>query len=146
MQFMHDPSLAAYEAGLYVLAYLLGAKDVGLTFNKHETEILAYSDASWLERGAYPIRWARGFLWGAAVSYSARKVKIVPQSSAEADTAAYSKAAKDLRYVTNVIGAGGFHLKLCTACHYQVRQPGRRLVNQERWLHAAQQALRALVP
>ena len=34
-QFMHDPSLAAYEAALYVLAYLLGAKDIGLTFNKY---------------------------------------------------------------------------------------------------------------
>ena len=47
---------------------------------------------------------------GAAVSYSARKVKIVPQSSAEAETAAYSKAAKpkDVRYVTNVIGPEGF--------------------------------------
>ena len=46
------------------------------------------------------------------MSYSARKVKIVPQSSAESETAAYAKAAKDVRYVTNVLGDGGFGLKL----------------------------------
>ena len=89
-QFMHDPSPRRfYEAGLYVLAYLLGAKDVGLTFNKHETEIVAYSDASW---NMVPIPFGRHvvFYGGAAVSYSARKVKIVPQSSAEAETAAYT--------------------------------------------------------
>ena len=49
---------------------------------------------------------------GAAVSYSARKVKTVPQLSAEAETAAYSKAAKEVRYVTNIIGPEGFQLKL----------------------------------
>ena len=32
--------------------------------------------------------------------------------AAESETAAYSKAAKDVRYVTNVLGAGGFNLKL----------------------------------
>ena len=48
---------------------------------------------------------------GAAVSYLARKVKVVPQSSAEAETAAYAKAAKDVRYVTNIIGPEGFELK-----------------------------------
>ena len=46
-QFMHDPSLAAYDAGLNILAYLLSAKDLGLTFTRLEPEIVAYSDASW---------------------------------------------------------------------------------------------------
>ena len=105
------PSLAAYEAGLYIIAYLLGAKDIGLTYSKHMPEIVAYSDAPW---NVVPIPFGGHvvFYGGAAVSYSARKVKIVPQSYAEAETAAYSKAAKDVRYVTNVLGAGGFNLKL----------------------------------
>ena len=93
------------------LSYLLGAKDIGLTFNKNEPEIVAYSDASW-NKVPIPFGGHVIFYGGAAVSYAARKVKIVPQSSAEAETAAYSKAAKDIRYVTNVIGSGGFLLKL----------------------------------
>ena len=80
-QFMHDPSMEAYEAGLYVLAYLTGAKDIGLTYNKNLPEIYAYSDASWnvvpIPFGGHAVIYG-----GAAVSYSARKVKIVPQSSA----------------------------------------------------------------
>ena len=110
-QYMHDPSLAAYEAGLNVLAYMLSAKDIGLTFNKHASEIVAYSDASW---NVVPIPFGGHvvFCGGAAVSYSARKVKIVPQSSAEAETAAYAKSAKDVRYVTNIVGPDGFQLKL----------------------------------
>ena len=108
---MHDPSMAAYEAGLNVLAYLVSAKNIGLTFNKYQPEVIAYSDASGnmvpIPFGGHAIIYG-----GAAVSYSARKVKIVPQSSAEAETAAYSKAAKDVRYVTNVIGTEGFQLRL----------------------------------
>ena len=75
---------------------MLSAKDIGLTFNKHKPEIVANSDASW---NVVPIPFGGHvvFYGGAAVSYSARKVKIVPQSSAEAETAAYSKAAKDVR-------------------------------------------------
>ena len=49
---------------------------------------------------------------GAAVSYSARKVKIVPQSSTEAEPAACAKAAKDVGYVTIIVGSDGFQLKL----------------------------------
>ena len=58
---MHDPSLAAYKAGLYVLAYLLGAKDVGHHFQQardRDRRVLGRI----LERGAYPVRWERGFL------------------------------------------------------------------------------------
>ena len=40
---------------------------------------------------------------GATISYSARKLKIIPQSTAEAETAAYANAAKDLRFVLNVL-------------------------------------------
>ena len=36
----------------------------------------------------------------------------MPQSPAEAETAAYAKAAKDVRYVTNIVGSDGFQLKL----------------------------------
>jgi hypothetical protein len=110
-QFMHDPSLAAFDAGLNILAYLVSAKDIGLTYTRFEPTIIAYSDASWnqvpIPFGGHVVLYG-----GAAVSYSARKVKIVPQSSAEAETAAYAKAAKDVRYVTNILGSGGFQLKL----------------------------------
>ena len=110
-QFMHDTSLAAFDAGLSILAYLVSAKDIGLTYTRFEPNIIAYSDASW-NQVPIPFGGHVVIYGGAAVSYSARKVKIVPQSSAEAETAAYAKAAKDVRCITNILGSGGFQLKL----------------------------------
>ena len=80
-----------------------------------QSQIYAYSDASW---NVVPIPFdGHAVIYGgAAVSYSARKVKIVPQSSAEAETAAYSKVAKDVKYVVSVIGES-FQLKLSLPIH-----------------------------
>jgi hypothetical protein len=110
-QFMHDPSLSAYDAGLNVLAYLLAAKDIGIVYSKSSPSVVAYSDASW-NQVPIPFGGHVVFYGGAAVSFSARKIKIVPQSSAESETAAYAKAAKDVGYVTNVLGADGFQLDI----------------------------------
>ena len=51
------------------------------------------------------------FFCGAVVSFQARKLKISPQSSAEAETAVYAICAKDLRFVLNVLGSDGMQLQ-----------------------------------
>jgi hypothetical protein len=42
----------------------------------------------------------------------ARKLKIAPQSSAEAETAVYSTSAKDLRFILNVLGPDGLKMSI----------------------------------
>ena len=55
-------SVAACDASLSILAYLLHTKNLGLIYTRHEPEILAYSDASW-NHVLIPIG-GRGYLWG----------------------------------------------------------------------------------
>ena len=86
----------------------------------------------------------RGF--GHAVSISARKLKIVPQSSAEAEYAAYSIAVRDLKFVSQILGSDGFQLLIgkpltCysdnTAAIDTIKQVGVNARNRhyDRWLH-----------
>ena len=97
-QFMHDPSVSAFEAGLAVLSYLGQARSLGITYNGNINKVVAFTDSSWgqvpMPYGGYAI-----FFCGAVVSFQARKLKISPQSSAEAETAVYAICAKDLRFV-----------------------------------------------
>ena len=62
-----------------------------------------FSDSSW-GQSPHPYGGHAIFFCGAAVAFSARKLKIAPQSSAEAELAVYSTAAKDLRFVLNLLG------------------------------------------
>ena len=100
-QFMQDPSIDAYEAGLGVLAYLSSARKIGITYNGNKPAITVFSDSSWGQT-PFPFGGHVVFFCGGAVSYQARKLKIAPQSSAEAETAVYATAAKDLQFVLNV--------------------------------------------
>ena len=105
-QFMQDPSIDAYEAGLGVLAYLSSARKIGITYNGNKPAITVFSDSSWGQT-PFPFGGHVVFFCGGAVSYQARKLKIAPQSSAEAETAVYATAAKDLQFVLNVTGQDG---------------------------------------
>ena len=102
-QFMHDPSTEAYEAALNILAYLSSTRSLGITYDGTRAHVSVFSDSSW-GQVPFPFGGHVVFFCGAAVSFQARKLKIAPQSSAEAETAVYSAAAKDLRFVINVIG------------------------------------------
>ena len=73
-QSMHDPPLSAYDAGLNVLMHMLSAKDLGLTFDKIEPEIVAYSDASWSQVPA-PFGGHVVLYGGVPVPFSALKTK-----------------------------------------------------------------------
>jgi hypothetical protein len=108
---MHDPSSSAFEAGLHILAYLNSTRKMGLIFDGTKPHVSVFSDSSW-GQVPFPFGGHVVFYCGAAVSYVARKLKVAPQSSAEAETAVYSTSAKDLRFVLNVLGADGLQMKL----------------------------------
>ena len=75
---------------------------LGITFDGNKPLLEVYTDASWL-LSPKPFAGHVIMYCGATISYSARKLKIIPQSTAEAETAAYANAAKDLRFVMNVL-------------------------------------------
>jgi len=101
-QVMQSPSRAAYDASIAVLSYLDNTKELGITFDGNKPLLEVYTDASWL-LSPKPFAGHVIMYCGATISYSARKLKIIPQSTAEAETAAYANAAKDLRFVLNVL-------------------------------------------
>ena len=107
-QFMSDPSLEAYEAGLAVLSYLNTTRELGITYDGRKRRLLVYTDSSW-SKSPKPFHGHAILYCGAVVSFQARKTKILPQSSAEAESAAYSVAAKDLAFVLNVMGEECLH-------------------------------------
>ena len=47
---------------------------------------------------------------GGAISFQSRKLKIVPQSSMEAETAVYSVSSRDIAFMTNFLGSDGMQL------------------------------------
>ena len=98
-RFMHDPSEATWEAALKILAYLYHVRKLGLRYEGKLASLITYCDSSWNSPdGPTPFGGHVIFLCGAAVSFSSRKLKIIPQSSAEAESAVYAMAAKDLRF------------------------------------------------
>jgi len=96
---MQKPRLAHYDAGLSILSYLHHTKHLGLHYNGAIPELLeVYTDASW---GRHP----RDFcghailLGNAVISSSSKRIRLVTQSSQEAEIYAYAYAAKDLRFI-----------------------------------------------
>ena len=122
-QFMHSPSMDALVAAQGVLAYLQRTKDQVLTYHKEHPNLTGdqermgfrsptfatnlglhmYFDSSF-NKVAMPFFGHVVMVMGCAVSWSARKMKIVPLSSAEAETACGSIACRDLQFVRFVLG------------------------------------------
>ena len=144
-QHMHDPSEAAWDAALKVLAYLYHVRNLGLNYDGTRPTVVCYSDASWNPPdGPVPFGGHVVLFCGAAVSFSSRKIKIVPQSSAEAETALYSMACKDLRFCQLLLDFIEFKIELPTRvrCDNQaaiacVKNPGvtMRTRHYEIWVH-----------
>ena len=141
--FMQCPSRKAWDAGLGVLAYLYATRHMGITFDGNKPVIVAYSDSSW-GQSPRPFSGHVVFFCGAASSYSSRKMKIVPQSTGEAETAAYANCAKDLRFAQQLLAALGLVLSLPTnimcdgdAAVKGIKKPGVTMRNRhyESWLH-----------
>ena len=88
--------------GLYLLAYLVCTRSLGLTYTPASPPYLqavleAYSDASWEERNSTS-GWVA--LWQTvAISWGSRHQQSVALSSCEAEIIALSEATKDVVYI-----------------------------------------------
>ena len=161
-QFMQDPSEAALEAARGVLAYLQRTKDLTLTYRRAHPELTSdqvrmgfregaflnnkglhtYFDSSW-NKVPKPFFGHVIMYMGCAVSWSARRMKIVPLSSAEAETACGSIACRDLQFVRFILGELGHTLTTpfpvitdSEATYLGTENPGAtaRTRHYERWL------------
>ena len=116
-QYMQDPSMDCLEAARGVLAYLGKTKHYKLTYGPmknsgsspyfgewqpKEGELYCFFDSSW---GRAPTAMSGHVVMfnGAAVSWSARKLKLIPLSSCEAETACGSVACRDLRFIQLIL-------------------------------------------
>ena len=103
----HGWTTEAYEFGLGVLCFLYATRASGLLYQRlPRLELSCWFDSSW---GAEPRPMAGYviFLNGVPVAWSARKLKIVPLSSCEAETAAGCNASKALLFVRTLLNFMG---------------------------------------
>ena len=112
-RFMHKPKLEHYETGLAVLLYLYHVKDIGLYYGLRSAMLEVYKDATW---NCHPRDYCgHAILFcGAAISFGSQLMKIAAQLSGEAEIYAYVLAAKDLRFLQQVLECLGITLNLST--------------------------------
>ena len=120
---MSDPSEECFYAALGVLLYVSRSKELTMSFtsnNQHRdvfsgdamscieqnNNLHAYSDSSW--GNAFPLHGYIVFMNGGPVAYSSRTLKIVADSSAEAEYAACSLCSKELVFVRELCRDMGF--------------------------------------
>jgi hypothetical protein len=90
------PTPELMEEADRIIAYLARHRSVGITFDPGQTDLHAFSDASWEVRNSTS-GWV--VMWGnAALSWGSRKQKCVALSSCEAELIALSEATKDVVY------------------------------------------------
>jgi len=127
-QHMHDPSLAAYDAVLNLIAYAYanrdtlvityggvlripsGLPDSGLDAFRANFGLHGISDASWLLRsvGGYLLMFCNG-----PIDWSVRIIKVICHSSAEAEIAAGCMMGKRLPFIR----------QLLSDCHVKLEHP-----------------------
>ena len=111
-----------------------------------------FCDSSWgqapLPFGGHAILFC-----GGAISWSARKLKISPQSSAEAEYAVYATCAKDLKFIIQLLQDLGITFKHpvqifndCQAAIATITNIGAtaRTKHFERWMHIGREQLLSL--
>ena len=124
-KYMGNPSEDCYSAAMEVLLYVGRTKHLSIKYSKRDTRhrnifsspadqqkiepnsgIHTFSDSSW--GVAFPICGYGVFMAGGIVSYSSRLLKIVANSSCEAEYAAASLASQELRFIRNLLDDIGF--------------------------------------
>lgn len=120
-QFMQDPSMQAYDAAVGIVCYLYRTRELVITYGGPpvappvdlqpdsdlvppdalgEDNLMTFTDASFARD--QDLRSVGGFVTmfrNGAISWASKGIKVVCQSTTEAETAAASIAAKDLAYV-----------------------------------------------
>ena len=124
---MHDPSPAAYYAGIDLLLYLHHTKHYRLHFLgsvkppqgvdsslhtsiSNSSGLIAYSDSSWRKPNklGFNMFGYVVYYYGAPVSFVAKHLKVVALSSAEAEYAAASYACKEIVFVRKLLTDLGY--------------------------------------
>lgn len=139
---MSDPTPEGWAAAIGVLCYLYSARFLGLVYMRCGKRVLrVWTDASYgipKAMAGYII-----YLNGTPITWSSRKLKITPQSSAEAETAAACNACKAMTYIRNILATLGLTvdtpIEVVTdneALRLSVRQPGvtQRTRHYESWM------------
>lgn len=102
-QFMSDPTIECWSSAIALLSYLYGTRKLGLLFRRAENLTLKlFADSSY---GKHPKPMAGHcvFMNGTPVAWLAKKLKIVPLSSCEAETAALCVGCKALKFCQNFL-------------------------------------------
>jgi hypothetical protein len=172
-QFMQKPTNETYDAAMSVLLYMVKTKDYGITYGgaikpprlpaRYDTPAInkelwatnygmhVVSDASWgvpYPYGGHVIMFANG-----AVSWMSRKIKVICDSSTEAELAAGAVASKDLKFARNFLYDAGVtimgtvpHALDNSGAFDTVRNPSvsGRTKHFERWIHGLRDMYRRL--
>ena len=99
---MSTPSPAALDAALGIVSYLKRTRKLGLSYGSDENLVL-YTDSSWGNENPRPMAGYASCYGGAALSWAAKSLKIVPLSSAEAESAVFSLGCKDAMFIKQLL-------------------------------------------
>ena len=124
-KFMSDPSEDTYEAALELLLYVRNTKNFKLSYRKNCTKyksifgnskacehirlhggLHGFSDSSWGK--AFPMAGYGVYMADGIIAFSSKVLKIVADSSCEAEYAASSLCAKELKFVRGLLEDMGF--------------------------------------
>ena len=106
-QFMSDPTIECWHAAIALLSYLYATRKLGLLYRRKDKITLSlYSDSSY-GSVTKPMYGFVVFANGTPLSWTAKKQKIVPQSSCEAETAALCAGCKSLMFIRNFLAELG---------------------------------------
>ena len=117
-------------------------QQLGLTYDGTDASLAVFVDSSW---GSLPKPFA-GYViqyGGASVSYQSKKLKLVAQSSAEAETAIYALGARNLQFTLHLFdfldNPQQLPIRIFTdnsATRDSIKNPGvtARTRHYERWL------------
>ena len=127
---MHDPSPMAYYAAIDLLLYTSCTRDYHFHFPgsvkppngidpslhaciRQSGGLVAYSDASWRkpDKLGFSMFGFVVFLFGAPISFTAKRLKVVAMSSAEAEYAAASYTCKEIAFIRGILSDLGFQIR-----------------------------------
>ena len=98
---LQNPSRECLQAALGVLSYIKRTRKLGLCYSDSDSLTL-YTDSSW-GTTPYPMAGHTIIYGGASISWASKALKIVPLSSAEAETAVLSTGCKDMMFVRQLL-------------------------------------------
>ena len=116
-QFMSDPTIECWYAAIALLSYMYGTRKLGLMYRRmSKMNLSLYCDSSY-NSSPKPMFGYVVFANGTPVSWTAKKQKIVPQSSCEAETAALCAGCKNLVFIYNLLHELGTSVQLPMDTH-----------------------------